>query len=92
MSMQPSARKQFQIAQAARIGAFLVRLADPNSSPPLLDYVSDPVPLLKIEMTNGDLWLEDVALLLEGSYARVSEVMSQGTQGVVWHVVWHCAP
>jgi hypothetical protein len=40
-------------------------------------------------MTNGNLILEDVALLLEGSYCRVSEVMSQGAQGFSWHMVWH---
>jgi hypothetical protein len=90
MSMQPKdpeARKQFQQEQAARIGLFLSRLADDDSL--LLAYLNDPVAALKDEMTNGNLILEDVALLLEGSYCRVSEVMSQGAQGFSWHMVWH---
>jgi len=91
MSTQPpNGRKQFQIAQAARIGSFLARLASDDDF--LLAYVKGPVPVLKDEMANGNLWLEDAALLLEGNYARVNEVMSQGTGGVVWHVVWHCTP
>jgi hypothetical protein len=86
--MQPNARKQALIAQAGRIEPFLASLASDDAL--LLAYIKDPVAVLTVEVTAGNLWLEDAALLLEGSYERVADVMSQSSGGgVIWHVVWH---
>jgi hypothetical protein len=88
MPIQPRS-SQFQKDQADRIGAFLTRLAANDSL--ILAYMSDPAAVLKDEVANDNLILQDVALLLEGSYSRVKEVMSQGSSaGIIWVVPpWH---
>jgi hypothetical protein len=88
MPIQPRS-SQFQQEQADRIGAFLKRLAANDQL--LLAYMSNPEVALRDEVANDNLILQDVALLLEGSYARVKEVMSHGSlAGIIWVVPpWH---
>lgn len=85
--IEPSDVKEYQAQQAARIRAFLKRLATDDDL--LLRYINDRVSVLAEEAEGDDgLTNEDVALLLDGDYSRVSEVMSQGSEAVRWINVW----
>ena len=90
MSLEPFEQdelKDFQREQAVRVRTFLTRLAEDDDL--LLAYVNDRVAVLRgwsddeIPLTS-----EDVALLLDGNYSRVYEVMSQGSKPTRWVVVW----
>jgi hypothetical protein len=83
--IDPHERKAFQAAQARRIGEFLKRLATDDAL--LLRYIKDQAAVLREEQEDERLIIEDVALLLEGDYSRVSEVMSKGEGEPQWWVV-----
>ena len=86
--INPNVRQQQQQDQAARLEPFLGRLAADDDV--LLDYLNRREDFLRDEVKAGNLWVEDAALLLEGSYSRVREVMSHCSQGIVWvSRPWH---
>lgn len=88
MSLEPFEQdelKDFQREQAARIRAFLGRLADEDDL--LRAYINDRVAVLR-EVGNDELRSEDIALLLDSDYSRVYEVMSQGSKPVRWIIIW----
>ena len=88
MSLEPFEQdelKDFQKEQAARIRAFLTRLAEEDDL--LLAYINDRVAVLR-ELEDAELTSEDVALLLDSNYSRVYEVMSQGSKPLRWVVIW----
>ena len=79
--------RDFQSEQAARIGRFLTRLAEDDAL--LLRYIKNRAAVLG-EVGDDELTLEDKALLLEGDYCRVSEVMRQGDESLrfIWINIW----
>jgi hypothetical protein len=72
--------------QAERIRVFLSRLDTEDDL--LRRYFKDRVTVLREEVEAGNLSREDAALLLDGNYARVSDVMSQGSQARRWLIIW----
>jgi hypothetical protein len=72
-------------AQADRIRDFLKRLAKDDVL--LLRYVKDRDAVLREEEKAGRLTTEDVALLREGSYSQVAEVMSKSEGEPQWWIV-----
>jgi hypothetical protein len=85
--IEPSDLNEYQTQQAARIRTFLKRLATDDDL--LLRYINDRVAVLADEAKDEEgLTNEDVALLLDGDYSRISEVMSQGSEPLRWINVW----
>jgi hypothetical protein len=78
--------KDFRAAQAGRIRDFLSRLDTDDDL--LRRYFKDRVSVLRAEVESGALTREDMALLLDGNYSRVSDVMSQGSQARRWLIIW----
>jgi hypothetical protein len=78
--------KDFRAAQAARIRDFLNRLDTEDDL--LRRYFKDRVTVLREEVEAGNLLREDMALLLDGNYSRVSDVMSQGSPARRWLIIW----
>lgn len=90
--IEPSDLKEYQTRQATRIRTFLKRLATDKDL--LIRYIDNRVAVLQEELKNKELKRadrlthEDVALLLDGDYSRISEVMSQGSEPVRWINIW----